>query len=275
MRGDGNMSSSYFENLIETVIDSSVSNTWDSAVLEWEIDDVIEDEENDSSCVCGKENIRYLFTIRNIENGSTLFPIGSSCIKKFNRDDLNEITSINETLFKLFHAVKANEFISLNGDFFSRNLLKYLLEEGAFEPNQYNKFNGENDYLFMLDMFNKKKEPSVKQKSKIRAIIVASLKPFLEKQLNDKVVTQNSDADLSKRKIISSSQEETSGYGAGSGDIERYEYECICGKGRIIEEHDNIPGFRDHSIYIYCEDCKNKYDLDISSGVRGWKLKKK
>ena len=35
-----------------------------------------------------------------------------------------------------------------------------------------------------------------------------------------------------------------SGYGAGSGDTEYYEYECPCGKGKVIEEHDNIPGFR-------------------------------
>lgn len=99
-------------------------------------------------------------------------------------------------LFKLFHAVKKNEFISLDTDFFSRKLLKYLYDEGAFEPNRFNTFNGKNDYLFMLDMFNKRKEPSDKQKKKIRAIIVASLKPFLEEQLNDKVVTQNSNANF-------------------------------------------------------------------------------
>lgn len=269
------MSSSYFENLIMTVVDNSVSNIWDSAVLEWEIDDVIEDEDNESSCVCGKENIRYLFTIRNFENGNTLFPIGSSCIKKFNRDDLNEITSINETLFKLFHAVKENEFISLNGNFFSRKLLKYLFEEGAFEPNKYNKFNGENDYLFMLDMFNKKNEPSDKQKSKIRAIIVASLKPFLEEQLNSKVITSKLEKDFSNLKLIDSDRKNHSGYGAGSGDTERYEYECACGNGKIIEEHDNIPGFRDLSVWLMCENCKNHYKLDTSKGIRNWELVKK
>lgn len=184
------MSSSYSENLIQEVIDNSESSFWDSAVLEWDIDDVIEDEDNDSSCICGKENIRYLFTIKNVQNGNALFPIGSSCIKKFNRADLNEITSINETLFKLFHAVKENEFISLNSNYFSRKLLKYLFEEGAFKPNKYNKYNGEIDYTFMLDMFNKRKEPSDRQKSKIRAIIVASIRPFLEEQLNDKIVTK-------------------------------------------------------------------------------------
>ena len=45
-----------------------------------------------------------------------------------------------------------------------------------------------------------------------------------------------------RTKLIYSSEENHLGYGAGEGDMERYEYECPCGKGKIIEEHDNIPG---------------------------------
>ena len=75
-----------------------------------------------------------------------------------------------------------------------------------------------------------------------------------------------------RKKLIYESQKEHSGYGAGSGDIEHYEYECPCGKGKIIEEHDNIPGFRDHDVYIACDECSKKYILDTSKGVRGWKL---
>ena len=183
------MSSSYVQNLIEAVISNSNSESWTSAVLEWEVEDVVEDETSQSSCVCGKENIRYLFTIVNAENGNTLFPIGSSCIQKFNREDLNEVTSVKEKLFRLFHAVKENEFISLDGDFFSRKLLKHLFDEGAFIPNKHNNHDGENDFDFMLKMFNMRKEPSDKQKAKIRAIIVISIKPFLEEQLNSKIIT--------------------------------------------------------------------------------------
>src|SRR5690625_2258487 len=135
------MSSSYSVNLLNEVINNSESNSWESAVLEWEIAGVKEDENNSSSCICGKEHIRYLFTIKNVQNGKDLFPIGSSCINKFNRDDLNEITSINEGLFKLLHAVKENEFISLNSDYFSRKLLNYLFEQGAFKPTKYNNYN--------------------------------------------------------------------------------------------------------------------------------------
>ena len=41
-------------------------------------------------CVCIKEHIRYLYTIRNELTGRTIYPIGSSCIKKFHRNDMDE-----------------------------------------------------------------------------------------------------------------------------------------------------------------------------------------
>lgn len=75
-----------------------------------------------------------------------------------------------------------------------------------------------------------------------------------------------------RTKLINSNTETFPGYGAGSGDVERYEYECPCGKGKIVEEHDNIPGFRDHDVYISCEECRKKYALDTSKGVRNWKI---
>ena len=68
----------YYENLKKNVIEHSQADDWHSAVNEWEIDDVEEDETLTESCVCGKENLRYLFTIRNEFNGKKLYPIGSS-----------------------------------------------------------------------------------------------------------------------------------------------------------------------------------------------------
>ena len=59
-------------------------------MLEWDITDWDEDYYLETSCLCGKENLRYLFTITNRENGNRLEPIGSQCIKKFERKDLNE-----------------------------------------------------------------------------------------------------------------------------------------------------------------------------------------
>lgn len=78
-----------------------------------------------------------------------------------------------------------------------------------------------------------------------------------------------------KTKLINSKIEQHSGYGAGNGDTEYYEYECPCGKGTIVEEHDNIPGFREHSVNLYCDECSKIYDIDTSLGVRGWTIIKK
>ena len=62
-------SNQYYENLIKRVIELSESNIWERAVLEWEIFDCEIDDTMTESCVCGKEHLRYLFTIRNAKNG--------------------------------------------------------------------------------------------------------------------------------------------------------------------------------------------------------------
>lgn len=177
--------SRYMENLIFRVIDESEANSWNDAVLEWEIIDCEEDDELSLSCICGKENLRYLYTIRNELNGKVLFPIGSSCIKKFERSDLNEEIIVREGMFKLYRAIRTRTFIELSSEFFSRRLLNALYERGAFRANQYNHYNGENDYLFMVDMFNKRNKDSISaaQQSKINAIIRWSIIPYLESEL--------------------------------------------------------------------------------------------
>lgn len=59
-------------------------------------------------------------------------------------------------------------------------------------------------------------------------------------------------------------------YGAGVGTEEEYIYYCPCGKGEIIEEHCNVPGFREHNVYICCNECSKKWE--ISGGSRNWSL---
>lgn len=179
----------YRENLIKRVLDASESQYWDSAVLEWEIVGCEEDDALSSSCICGKEDLRYLFTIQNKKNRNILYPIGSSCIQKFERDDLNELATIREKLFKLFHAITEFSFITLSPEFFSRKLLKYLLDDGAFDANEFNNYNPNIDYEFMLKMFNKRDKDSItaKQQKKISAIIMNSIRPYLVKQLLEKI----------------------------------------------------------------------------------------
>jgi hypothetical protein len=57
--------SKYVENLIKKVIDNSISNNWNDAVREWDIVDCEEDDSLTESCICGKEELRYLYTIQN------------------------------------------------------------------------------------------------------------------------------------------------------------------------------------------------------------------
>lgn len=177
------MGNTYVENLISTVVNCSDASTWKDAVLEWKIADCEEDSSCSSRCICGKENIKYLYHIQNKCNGSQLFPIGSSCIGKFERKDLIAETELIESQFKLFHAIKDKKYLSLSTDYFSRKLLRWLYDEGAFDT-EYNHHNGQSDYEYLLKMFNKRDKESISanQDRKIKAIILNSIRPFMQKK---------------------------------------------------------------------------------------------
>jgi len=96
-----------------------------------------------------------LHTIKNRYNGNLLFPIGSSCIRKFGRKELNSEVKLKEDLFKLLHYIENRDFIVLSSNFFSRRLIDYLFETGAFD-NSYNHYDGYEDYRFFKKMFNKR-----------------------------------------------------------------------------------------------------------------------
>ena len=74
---------------------------------------------------------------------------------------------------------------------------------------------------------------------------------------------------------ITSSKEASSGWGAGPGTIERHEFLCPCGEGLIIEEHDNIPGFREHDVRIDCDKCREAWPFVSGLSVRGWRVEPK
>ncbi len=182
------MSSVYYNNLIKKVMDASYGNTWEAAVKEWKIIDCEEDEELSSDCICGKENLKYLFTIQNVITGKILYPIGSSCIKKFDRTDLYEETKIKESMYKLCHAIEREEHIELSTKYFTRKLLYALYQAGAFKANSYNHYHPEIDYNFLLDMFNKRDKNNITyaQQRKINGVIAYSIKPYLDSILRYK-----------------------------------------------------------------------------------------
>lgn len=177
------------ENLMKAVLSLSISKEWKKTVFEWELIDTEEDEEAESKCICGKENIRYLHKIKNKYNDNELFPVGSTCIKKFERADLNELMVIKERLFKLYHAVQNEEFIALDNEIFSRKLIKYLYEQGAFETNNLS-FPAIKNYQFILNMFNKKNKKDITkgERRRISAIILNAVKPYVIKQINNKII---------------------------------------------------------------------------------------
>lgn len=63
------MGNLYTDNLIGTVIGLSVADDWEGARREWRIVGCEVDETHSATCVCGKEGLRYVYTIANTETG--------------------------------------------------------------------------------------------------------------------------------------------------------------------------------------------------------------
>jgi len=75
--------------LFDEVLKQSESKCLDDALNEWDITNNIV---SDTTCICGKKHIVDTYEITNRQNNNILYPIGSSCIKKFN--NLNLITQM-------------------------------------------------------------------------------------------------------------------------------------------------------------------------------------
>lgn len=166
------MTTESFKALVRVVLASSVSNTWDTAVLEWTVVDLEEDPSGHGVCVCGQPNLVQIFTIRNVHNGSHLHPIGSVCVHQFGRKDLDRQVDLFGELHTLRKAILAGQ-VALTSKYFSRALLEHLYSEGAFTPDQWNHYDGENDYDFLRDMFNKRNKDAITsaQQRKINVLL--------------------------------------------------------------------------------------------------------
>ncbi|WP_310964724.1 hypothetical protein [Nocardioides terrisoli] len=80
------------------------------------------------------------------------------------------------------------------------------------------------------------------------------------------------DADPVRPKFVSRSSDDVSGWGAGAGDMEKVTFLCPCGDGEVVEEHDNVPGFREHSVNLWCDRCRGEWDFAPGRSVRDWGL---
>ena len=122
--------SKYQENLIKTVMDKSWGNTWEEAVQEWDIIDCAEDNSLSRSCICGKEQIKYLYRLHNRKTNQWLFPIGSSCIKKFQRKDLQEKTELQKQCLNCYMLLEIINICSYHLICLVENFLKnYMIKE--------------------------------------------------------------------------------------------------------------------------------------------------
>ena len=138
------MGNLYTDNLIGTVIGLSVADDWEGARREWEIVGCEVDETHSATCVCGKEGLRYVYTIANTETGETLSPIGSSCIKKFEQSDMDEELAGWQQAIKLMEEaarIGKEDYVHLHSGSYSRKLLYFLYEQDAFRPTKYNGLN--------------------------------------------------------------------------------------------------------------------------------------
>lgn len=177
--------SKYTDNLINPIINASKDkSSWEKAVEEWEIVSCAIDYSNRSTCICGKENIRYLYTIRNKHTGICFYPIGSSCISKFGRKDLIKQANNLKTLIDLRHLIEEGTKIELNAKYFTAKFILYLHENKVFNPNKYNNYNADSDCAFALKMFRKRNTLSNKQKYRLDKILQYSIIPYIMSNQN-------------------------------------------------------------------------------------------
>lgn len=170
-----------FETLKRVIEASSIAGDFYHAVQEWNVTSVDEHPSSEGECVCGQQHLLYMYTIQNQHTGQPLEYIGSQCVRHFQRGDLNLQVTVFRGLFDLRKKILAGDHISLTSECFSRGILGWLYEEGAFRANRFNSYDGGKDYQFLLDMFNKhnKDEISQGQQNKINGLLRFTVKKFV------------------------------------------------------------------------------------------------
>ena len=167
-----------FDILQKMVVNHSQQSTWEESVHEWDIIACSIDEKKKKRCICGQEGLKYCFAIKNRYNRNIIYPIGSSCILKFERRDLKQTLNIYEQLFSIRTKYYNREKITLKD--FSGALLQFFYEKGVFKPTRYNQYNPENDYKFMVQMYHQVTDLTERQQSKVNALIINYIIPYIQ-----------------------------------------------------------------------------------------------
>lgn len=173
------MSAHSFGALRTAVIKASRADCWAQAVEEWQVVGVEEDPHAKGVCVCGKTGLVYLYTIQNQLNHEVLFPIGSSCVNSFEVEELDVTVAVLRRLFDLRAAFVEGKRVELTSEYFSRAVLADLWQNGAFPANEYNRSNGDNDYKFLLDLFNQRHDFTANEKRKVWVLLNRTIRSFV------------------------------------------------------------------------------------------------
>ncbi len=156
-----NYKKKYNKNFLHPIICSSESNEWKSAAQEWEI--IGYERVEDGTCICGKEKIKDVYKIRNRRNGNELYPIGSSCVDKFESKEMTKDTDKFKKIYnkisngrsKLKQTVNKGESIRFIARLFSEELIRYLNKKGVLS---------DSDCQFLFDMRSKRSKNAGEQK---------------------------------------------------------------------------------------------------------------
>jgi hypothetical protein len=76
-----------------------------------------------------------------------------------------------------------------------------------------------------------------------------------------------------RTELIDSDRRGHSGWGAGGGTVESYKFQCPCGEGTIVEEHESVPGVREHDVRTICRKCSGAWEFVPNLAVRQWRIR--
>lgn len=168
--------------LHEMVIALSEADTWYEAAAEWSVVNRVDMDQPTYTCLCNQQGLRYIHTIRNMENGAQIEPVGSECIHKFgDAADLQTELDVFALLSRTRSELLRGGEIHMDTEFFSRKALAYMYEDGAFPPSRYNGGDPHSDYEYMLMIFNKR-DPSLLSDPQFRkydALMDQAVVPYL------------------------------------------------------------------------------------------------
>lgn len=170
------------ELLKETVVELSIADNWEEAKMEWTKAELVKiDADRKQSCLCGHKSLKKVFAItRNDGSGIELSPIGSSCIEKFENEELTKSIKRAEKTYKLKKNLKFEDLREVMDE----EMLEDFYSKGYFKEDKENEFNPWNDYILFKMALSRKNEERQLAYNKIERIIYV-INDYLHPELNE------------------------------------------------------------------------------------------